>query len=71
MFIEQFWRAAYGPLSNDNVSDKSLIGLINRQLIVGPVGTGKTSVAQGVLGRLDPREYSGQTLDMTSQVKCF
>ena len=39
-------------------------------LLTGPVGTGKTSVAQGVLSRLDPKTYSILTVNMSAQV-CF
>ena len=37
-------------------------------LLSGPVGTGKTSVAQGVLSRLDPKNYSILTVNMSAQV---
>ena len=37
-------------------------------LLTGPVGTGKTSVAQGVLSRLDPKTYSLLTVNMSAQV---
>lgn len=37
-------------------------------LLTGPVGTGKTSVAQGVLSRLDPKTYSILTVNMSAQV---
>ena len=37
-------------------------------LLTGPVGTGKTSVAQGVLSRLDPKSYSILTINMSAQV---
>lgn len=38
-------------------------------LLTGPVGTGKTSVAQGVLQRLDPKVYSILTVNMSAQVQ--
>lgn len=37
-------------------------------LLVGPVGTGKTSVAQGVVQKLDSSEYSLLTINLSSQV---
>lgn len=37
-------------------------------LLTGPVGTGKTSVAQGVLSRLDAKTYSILTVNMSAQV---
>lgn len=37
-------------------------------LMVGPVGTGKTSVAQGVLQKLDPAVYSLLTVNLSAQV---
>ena len=37
-------------------------------LMVGPVGTGKTSVAQGVLQRLDPAEFNLLTINLSAQV---
>ena len=37
-------------------------------LLVGPVGTGKTSVAEGVLAKLDPKSYSVLTVNMSAQV---
>lgn len=40
-------------------------------LLTGPVGTGKTSVAQGVLQRLDPKTYSILTINMSAQVKHY
>ena len=38
-------------------------------LLVGPVGTGKTSVAQNVLDKLNPTKYSMLTINMSSQVR--
>ena len=37
-------------------------------LLTGPVGTGKTSVAQSVLDELDPLEYSLLIINMSAQV---
>ena len=37
-------------------------------LLVGPVGTGKTSIAQGVLQKLDPLKYNFLTINLSSQV---
>ena len=37
-------------------------------MLVGPVGTGKTSVAEDVLNRLDPAKYSLLVLNMSAQV---
>ena len=37
-------------------------------MLVGPVGTGKTSVAHSVLDELDPRKYSSLTVNMSAQV---
>ena len=37
-------------------------------MLVGPVGTGKTSVAQGVLSKLDPAAYSVLTINLSAQV---
>lgn len=36
-------------------------------LLTGPVGTGKTSVAQSVLGELDPVEYTVLVINMSAQ----
>ena len=38
-------------------------------LLVGPVGTGKTSIAQGVLQKLDPGEYNLLTINLSAQVR--
>ena len=38
-------------------------------LLVGLVGTGKTSVAQGVLQKLDPLKYNLLTINLSAQVK--
>jgi dynein heavy chain len=45
----------------------SLISARRPVLLVGPVGTGKTSVAQSVLSKLDPRMYSVLTINMSAQ----
>ena len=37
-------------------------------LLVGPVGTGKTSVAQGVLQKLDPAAFNLLTINLSAQV---
>jgi Cdc6-like AAA superfamily ATPase len=37
-------------------------------LMVGPVGTGKTSVAQGVLQRLNPAVFNILTVNLSAQV---
>ena len=37
-------------------------------LLVGPVGTGKTSIAQGVLQKLDPTEYNLLVINLSAQV---
>ena len=37
-------------------------------MMVGPVGTGKTSVAQEILTSLDPKNYSVLTINMSAQV---
>lgn len=39
-------------------------------LLTGPVGTGKTSLAQKVLQRLDPKTYSLLVINMSAQVQC-
>ena len=38
-------------------------------LLVGPVGTGKTSVAQSVCDKLDPKQYNVLTVNMSAQVR--
>ena len=38
-------------------------------LLVGPVGTGKTSVAQGVLQKLDPQKFNLLTINLSAQVR--
>ena len=44
---------------------------MNPVMMVGPVGTGKTSVAQEVLNSLDPKNYSVLTINMSAQVSLF
>lgn len=39
-------------------------------LMVGPVGTGKTSVAQGVLQKVDPLQFNILTINLSAQVTC-
>ena len=49
-------------------------GLIKKQrpvLLIGPVGTGKTSVAQSVLNELDPMEFGVLVINMSAQVFRF
>ena len=38
-------------------------------MLVGPVGTGKTSVAEDVLNKLDASKYSVLVLNMSAQVR--
>ena len=38
-------------------------------LLVGPVGTGKTSVAETTLGRLNPKSYNVLSVNMSAQVR--
>ncbi|XP_077988088.1 dynein axonemal heavy chain 2-like [Glandiceps talaboti] len=45
----------------------NLIHAVNPVLLVGPVGTGKTSVAQAVLSKLEPQQYSVLTINMSAQ----
>ena len=37
-------------------------------LLCGPVGTGKTSVAQSVISEVDPMEFSVLTINISAQV---
>lgn len=37
-------------------------------ILVGPVGTGKTSVATGVLQKLDPVQFNMLTINLSAQV---
>lgn len=37
-------------------------------LLVGPVGTGKTSVAENVRNSMNPKEFSVLTVNMSAQV---
>ncbi|XP_064639639.1 dynein axonemal heavy chain 2-like isoform X2 [Lineus longissimus] len=45
----------------------NLLTNLNPVLMVGPVGTGKTSIAQNVLGKLDSKTYSVLTINMSAQ----
>ena len=45
-----------------------LIAVERPVLLVGPVGTGKTSVAQGVLQKLDPQVFNLLTVNLSAQV---
>ena len=47
---------------------KNLITSLNPVLLVGPVGTGKTSVAENVLQNLDAKTYSVLAINMSAQV---
>ena len=46
----------------------SLVSNCSPVMLVGPVGTGKTSVVQGVLSRLDPAAYNVLTVNLSAQV---
>lgn len=46
----------------------SLIKNQKAVLLTGPVGTGKTSVAQSVYEELDPLEFSVLVINMSAQV---
>ena len=52
----------YGYLTSN------LIMTQNPVLLVGPVGTGKTSVANDVIGSLDAHTYSVLVVNMSAQV---
>ncbi len=45
----------------------ALIGNFHPVLLVGPVGTGKTSIAQNVCSKLDASQYSVLTINMSAQ----
>ena len=47
----------------------SLIKALCPVMLVGPVGTGKTSVAENVLSELDAKTYSVLTVNMSAQVR--
>lgn len=47
---------------------EALIGVQYPIMLVGPVGTGKTSVATGVYNKLDDKKYSILTVNMSAQV---
>ncbi|WAR21987.1 DYH2-like protein [Mya arenaria] len=46
---------------------QTLIKNLNPVMLVGPVGTGKTSVAENTLSKLDPKSYSVLTVNMSAQ----
>ena len=46
----------------------SLVSSCYPVMLVGPVGTGKTSVAQGVLSKQDPTSYNVLTVNLSAQV---
>lgn len=48
---------------------QALVGSQYPVLLTGPVGTGKTSVAQGVLQGLDSTKWATLTVNMSSQVQ--
>lgn len=47
----------------------TLIGSEKPVMLVGPVGTGKTSVAENTLGKLDRKNYSVLCVNMSAQVE--
>ena len=47
---------------------EALIGAQHPVMLVGPVGTGKTSVAESVVTKMDPKKYSILTVNMSAQV---
>ena len=47
---------------------QNLIKALYPVMLVGPVGTGKTSVAENTLSKLDPKSYSVLTVNMSAQV---
>ena len=49
----------------------SLIKNQKAVLLTGPVGTGKTSVAQSVIDELDPLDYTVLVINMSAQVNIF
>ena len=40
-------------------------------MLVGPVGTGKTSVVENALGKVDAKVYSVLTVNMSAQVYLY
>lgn len=50
---------------------KALVSTQHPVLLTGPVGTGKTSVAQNVLQSLDSVTWAMLTINMSSQVNTF
>lgn len=49
----------------------SLIKNQKAVLLTGPVGTGKTSVAQSVIDELDPLDYTVLVINMSAQVNIY
>ena len=47
---------------------QNLIKALAPVMLVGPVGTGKTSVAENTLGKLDAKTYSVLSVNMSAQV---
>ncbi|KAJ8310645.1 hypothetical protein KUTeg_012510 [Tegillarca granosa] len=45
----------------------TLISSFNPVMMVGPVGTGKTSVVESTVNKLDPKSYSVLTVNMSAQ----
>ena len=45
----------------------ALMSTVQPVLLVGPVGTGKTSIAQSVCSKLDTSKYSVLTINMSAQ----
>ena len=52
----------YGFLTSELVKNNDPV------LLVGPVGTGKTSVAVDVCEKLDPKQFNVLTVNMSAQV---
>ena len=48
---------------------QALISAQHPIMLVGPVGTGKTSVATGVYNSLDSKKYGILTVNMSAQVR--
>lgn len=46
----------------------ALVRSFNPVMVVGPVGTGKTSMVENTLTKLDPKVYSFLTVNMSAQV---
>lgn len=47
----------------------ALVRSFNPVMVVGPVGTGKTSMVENTLTKLDPKVYSFLTVNMSAQVR--